>query len=158
MAGFFDESMQENDIYHFCRTFFLYICPESVTEDIQVFIRWCTYILLVALTLQSFYRSIMTVEYQIHLPDYIAKCINKDRPQLHCNGQCVLMKKIEEKEKKDAQKNLVVYEYSSLYVHNAQVTFTMPEPQGQTSQSHFSPYLIDYRFNYHASIFRPPVS
>src|SRR5690606_1549202 len=116
------------------------------------------YILLVALTLQSFYRSIMTVEYQIHLPDYIAKCINRDRPQLHSNGQCVLMKKIEEKEKKDAQKNLIVYEYSSLYVHNGQVTFTMPEQQEQTSQPHFSPYLIDYRFNYHASIFRPPVS
>ncbi len=28
--------------------------------------------------------------------DYIAKvlCINKDQPEMHCNGQCVLMKKL----------------------------------------------------------------
>ncbi|HWK98639.1 MAG TPA: hypothetical protein VNQ55_01775 [Parapedobacter sp.] len=100
----------------------------------------------------------MTVEYQIHLPDYIAKCINKDRPQLQCNGQCVLMKKIEEKEKKDAQKNLVVYEYSSLYVHNWHVALIMPEPQKEIDQNHFSPYLIDYRFTYNTAVFRPPVS
>lgn len=100
----------------------------------------------------------MTVEYQIHLPEYIAKCINKDQPQLHCNGQCVLMKKIEEKEEKEAKKNVVVYEYSSLYVHNGHFTFIVPRPQEETNPTHFSPYRIDYGFNYHTSVFRPPIS
>ena len=99
----------------------------------------------------------MTMEYQIHLPDYIAACINKDRPELHCNGQCVLMKKIEEKEKKDTEKNVVAYGYSSLYVHNVRIALTLPPKQEETSQRHFSPYLSDYRFNYHTSVFRPPV-
>ncbi len=121
-------------------------------------IRFCAYLLFVALTLQSFYRSIMAVEYQIHLPDYIAKCINKDKPQLHCNGQCELMKKIEEKEDKEAKKNVVVYEYSSLYVHNGSIALALPQLQEVTDQGRFSPYLIDYRFNYHAAIFRPPIS
>ncbi|MEC3879496.1 hypothetical protein [Parapedobacter sp. 10938] len=121
-------------------------------------IRFCAYILFVALTLQSFYRSIMAVEYQIHLPDYIAKCINKDKPQLHCDGQCVLMKKIEEKEDKEAKKNVVLYEYSSLYVHNGRIALTLPQPREVIDQNHFSPYLIDYGFNYHTAVFRPPIS
>ena len=130
----------------------------QIGYDKKVFIRCCTYMLLVALTLQSFYSSIMTVEYQIHLPEYIAKCINKDRPQLHCNGQCVLMKKIEEKEEKDAQKSLVVYVYNALYVHSGYIALTLHQPHEETSQSHFSPYLIDYRFNYNTTVFRPPIS
>lgn len=121
-------------------------------------IRFCTYLLLIALTLQSFYRSIMAIEYQIHLPDYLAKCINKDRPQLHCDGQCVLMQKIKEKEKEETKKNLVVYEYSSLYVHRENTMYTMCQPKEVASPNHFSPYRIDYIFNYNTSIFHPPIS
>jgi len=118
----------------------------------------CTYILLLALTLQSFYRSIMAVEYQIHLPDYIAMCINKDKPQLHCDGQCVLMKKIREKEKEETKKNLLVYEYSALYVHKERPVLTLYRPNEEPLDKPFSPYLIDYRFNYNTPIFRPPIS
>lgn len=46
---------------------------------------------------------------------YIAAelCINKDKPQLHCNGQCYLMKKLkqaedkEQKQERQSQKNLI---------------------------------------------------
>lgn len=148
--------MNINDICHFCGKILSVYLP-GIDYDKKVFIRFCTYMLLVALTLQSFYRSIMTVEYQIHLPEYIAKCINKDQPQLHCNGQCVLMKKIEEKENKEAKKSLVVYEYSSLYVHSAHIALALHKPQEETNQNLFSPYLVDYRFNYHTAIFRPPI-
>ena len=119
---------------------------------------FCTYILLATLTLQSFYRSIMAMEYQIHLPEYLAKCINKDRPQLHCNGQCVLMKKIREKEKQDTKKNLVVYEYSSLYVHREYTVFQCEPQAEQNVQSSFSLYLTNYAFTYRTSIFRPPIA
>lgn len=34
---------------------------------------------------------------------YIAKelCVNKDKPQLHCNGQCYLMKKLKQAQDKE---------------------------------------------------------
>lgn len=121
-------------------------------------IRFCTYILLVALTLQSFYRSIMAVDYQINLPDYIAKCINKEKPQLHCDGQCMLIKKIREKEKEDTKKNLVIYEYSTHYVHKEQTAFTAYQPNEEIIEKTFSLYLIDYRFTYDKPIFRPPIA
>lgn len=120
-------------------------------------IRFCTYILLAALTMQSFYRSIMTVEYQIHLPEYVLACINKDKPQLHCDGQCVLMKKIAEKEKEETQKNLIVYEYSTHYVHKERDVFVMNPTYREIEPKPFSPYLIQYSFAYEAPVFRPPI-
>lgn len=35
--------------------------------------------------------------------DFIAKelCVNKDKPQLHCNGKCYLMKKLKQAEEKE---------------------------------------------------------
>ena len=114
--------------------------------------------LFFALTLQSFYRSIMTVEYQLHLPAYITACINKDQPQLHCNGQCVLMKKIKEKEEKETSSNVVVYEYSALYVHNNRLALNTPQPPVETGEHPLPPYLVDYRFNHHQAVFHPPMS
>ncbi|WP_017259538.1 hypothetical protein [Pedobacter arcticus] len=100
----------------------------------------------------------MTVEYQGHLTEYIAKCVNKDKPQLHCNGQCVFMKKMKQQDEKQAKKNLVAYEYSAFYIHNECYTINLYTPKEEINESQFSPYLIGYRFNYHTSIFRPPVS
>lgn len=97
------------------------------------------------------------MEYQINLPEYLSKCINKDKPELHCNGKCVLMEKIKEKEQKEANKNLVAYEYSALYVHKEQTVFTMYQPNEETYESHLLPYLNNYRFQYNTAIFRPPV-
>lgn len=120
--------------------------------------RFFTYILLVSLTLQSFYRSIATMEYQIHLPEYIAKCINKDKPELHCDGQCILMEKIREKEKEESKQNLLVYEYSSLYVNKEYTAFTMKQPVDDTLDTPSFPYLASYQFDYNTPIFRPPIA
>lgn len=119
--------------------------------------RFCTYILLVALTLQSFYRSIMAMDYELHLPEYLAKCINKDRPELHCKGQCELMKKVREKEKEESKKNLVIYEYSSLYVQQTFAGIDLYQAVEERNSSDFSPYLMAYRFDYNPSIFHPPL-
>lgn len=116
-------------------------------------------VLLLALTLQSFYRSVMTLDYQIHLPDYLAKCINKDRPELNCNGQCVLMKKIREKEQKEAKKNMVTYEYSSIYIHNEHSVFIANTTSvEEISQPSFPDYTADYLFDYSNAVFRPPIN
>ena len=114
--------------------------------------------LLVALTLQSFYRSIMTLDYQLHLPEYLAKCINIDLPELHCDGQCVLMKKVAEQERDGTKKNLLVYEYSSLYVTPEYVNFSIAEPYADVEKNNISFYSTDYHYNYNLSLFRPPIS
>lgn len=98
------------------------------------------------------------MEYQIHLPEYIARCINKDKPELHCNGQCILMEKIREKEKEESKQNLLVYEYSSLYVHKEYAIFTMLQPAEDAQEEPTMSYRVDYHFDYNTPIFRPPIS
>lgn len=38
---------------------------------------------------------------------YIAKelCVNRDKPQLHCNGQCYLMKKLKQAQEKEQKQD-----------------------------------------------------
>lgn len=34
------------------------------------------------------------IEYYAKMEVYLEKCANKKRPELHCNGQCILMQKL----------------------------------------------------------------
>ena len=66
--------------------------------------KWITgLILLFLVAAQSFSPWITIGQYAIN-KEYISKnlCINKDRPKLHCNGKCQLMKKLAEEEKQNA--------------------------------------------------------
>jgi len=76
---------------------------------------------------------------------------------MHCNGQCVLMQKIKEKEKEETKKNLVVYEFHSLYMHKEQTVFSLQQPADEPFKSHFPAFQIGYRFAYNSPIFRPPI-
>lgn len=117
-----------------------------------------TYILLLTLTLQSFYRSVLTMDYYFNLPEYLAKCINKDQPQLQCDGQCILMQKMEDAEKQESKTNIIPDGFNNLYVHKDFATFSLPALDLAVEKTLVSPYLIDYTFSFHHSIFRPPVS
>lgn len=98
------------------------------------------------------------MDYQLRLPEYLAKCINKDKPELHCNGQCVLMQKIKEKEKKETKEHMLVYEFSAYYVHKEYTLFDAFHFNEESRDKVFIHYLMDYSFNYYTSIFRPPVA
>lgn len=115
-------------------------------------------ILLITLTIQSFYRVMMAVDYQVHLPEYLAKCINKDRPQLQCNGQCELMKQVREREAKEAQQNIAKYEFSALYLHKEQLL--MPTfVQTQVQESNLMYPLVAVLLSPDGdSVFRPPIA
>lgn len=106
--------------------------------------------------MQSFYRSIMALDYELRLPSYLAKCINIDRPELHCNGQCELMKRVKDQEKKDAKKNIVVYESSALYTVNLLFDFNFLLHNSYRKADAFTASVISYNFQYHSSIFHPP--
>jgi len=63
--------------------------------------------LLLALTSSQFSRLFVYAGFELN-QNYIAStlCENRNKPELHCNGKCYLMKKLkqaEDKEKKQAQ-------------------------------------------------------
>lgn len=66
--------------------------------------RALTLLLLFAVAAQTFNQGILLINFHINRA-YIAKnlCENRYRPMLHCNGKCILAKKIKQQEKKDQQ-------------------------------------------------------
>jgi hypothetical protein len=71
-------------------------------------------LLIIAIVSSSFSRFFVFAGYELN-KNYIATklCVNRNKPWLHCNGKCYLMKKIKQAEEKqaasdrEAQKNLV---------------------------------------------------
>lgn len=61
-------------------------------------------LLLSAFLLQAFSKALIVTDYFADRTTYLANCENKSRPQLNCNGQCILMKKLQKEENRD-QKN-----------------------------------------------------
>lgn len=53
-------------------------------------------LIFAGLLLQNFSKCLIMWEFRVNR-DYIAQvlCINKDKPQLHCNGKCHLKKQLE---------------------------------------------------------------
>jgi hypothetical protein len=63
--------------------------------------RLATLILLISFIGQTFNQGFYYISYLVDKADYIAKCENRARPEMKCNGKCQLMKKIIELEKKN---------------------------------------------------------
>jgi hypothetical protein len=62
-------------------------------------------LLLFALTLQGTSQLTVLAGYELH-KSYIAQvlCVNRDKPAMHCNGKCYLMKKLrQDQQRKDSQ-------------------------------------------------------
>ncbi|HLP93017.1 MAG TPA: hypothetical protein VK168_03230 [Saprospiraceae bacterium] len=56
-------------------------------------------VLLCGIVGQATIRTAWTLHYQFNRAAYLAKCVNKDKPYLHCNGQCAFMKEMAAREK-----------------------------------------------------------
>jgi len=113
------------------------------------------------LTLFVVFRPLVPlVEYAVNY-DYIANvlCINKSKPELHCNGKCYLSKELAKtndtdssplnKTKNSGQKLLDIY-----------ILPEIAEIQNIEKISLFNfkfSYKADYSFLFLPSIFRPPV-
>lgn len=97
------------------------------------------------------------MDYKLHLPEYLAKCINKNRPELHCNGQCVLMKKLRVQEKEETKKNMVVFEGNAFYLHEELTLLTKSTSNIDLGKVYFSPYILHYKYQFNHTVFRPPL-
>jgi hypothetical protein len=120
-----------------------------------------TYLLITSLLLQLFSREAVVMSFELNR-EFIAKtlCENRDRPSLHCEGQCYLAKKLkaqqerEDRQTKERIQNLptIVLAYSDL------VSFTFSGAQATcraASPTHWM-YLRPACAAYLRSVFQPP--
>lgn len=97
------------------------------------------------------------VEYVLN-QDYIAEflCVNKDKPQLQCNGKCQLVKQIEKQQEQEPLSAL------SISIENYPIGFVnILKIEGSNTLSfqkklENTPYKRLYYFEYNFSNFQPP--
>lgn len=97
------------------------------------------------------------LEYIIN-QDYIAEflCINKDKPELQCNGKCHLVKQIEKQQQQEPFSSLSISleNYPIGFVNILKIdTLGDFAPIKKPTKA---PYQILYCFDYNYSAFQPP--
>jgi hypothetical protein len=50
---------------------------------------------------EAFHSIFLIADYYVNTQAYTVNCVNKNKPQMHCNGKCQLSKKIQQESKKD---------------------------------------------------------
>ncbi|MCC9136942.1 hypothetical protein [Pontibacter silvestris] len=113
--------------------------------------------LLFVMLLQVFSKVMIVVDYQANR-NYIIEffCINKNKPELHCNGKCYLAKKLkkaEQAENKAADSNQKQKFEINLY---CQALFLLPSVLPAVPDSSFPPYPFSHSSQEMVSIFHPP--
>ena len=97
------------------------------------------------------------VEYAINY-DYISKvlCINKDKPELQCNGKCQLMQKLEKQQDDDFKSlRINIEEYPIGFVELLSVK--KEKPLFKNIKKSYS-YSNRYSYLFSNTIFHPPTT
>jgi hypothetical protein len=107
-------------------------------------------------------RPVLPVIDYVFNYEYIATelCVNRDRPELHCNGKCYLMQAMAQeaaKERQDKKGNLILrYELPVLYYKEDTVMLN-PETFVERVPTVSDRYLISYQFLFQRLQLRPPI-
>jgi len=114
------------------------------------------FIILSALLFQTFSRIAMVVDYNVHRGAYIQLCENKDKPTLHCKGQCVLMKKIKKQAEKEAKQTSINLEQLASIHHITTFEFKSPK-YWSVKSTHYPVMSNNYTFQFVEMVFHPPL-
>jgi hypothetical protein len=115
-------------------------------------------ILLLVFTLQTFYASAFTVWFYANRKA-IAKehCINKNRPELKCDGKCFLKMKMQQNEQhQDEEAPLHVKQMLEGNPFTPAASLHLPAAPVFTA-THIFVYHSFYHYQYSGSIFHPPL-
>jgi hypothetical protein len=58
-------------------------------------------LLLITFVIQTFEGTFLVIDYYVNTGSFAKNCENKFKPQMHCNGKCVLMRKIKDQKKNE---------------------------------------------------------
>lgn len=122
-----------------------------------MFKRSLVILLLVALIGSNFAVYFVYAGFEMNKKEIAAKmCENKNRPWMHCNGKCYLMKKLkqaEEKEKKHDQENQRAAFSLAMPTEPFSLSLLFPK-----NSINYYPLEIDQPISFTFSVFQPPKS
>ena len=111
--------------------------------------------ILFAILLQIFSSMTIIVNYTIN-KDYISKnlCENRNKPKMHCNGKCHLMKQLQKQSKKENAPSNTVKEKNGIQFFNENIGFCFTNPSFTLKS--FPDFIIEKTATTSFSVFHPP--
>lgn len=113
-------------------------------------------LLFTALLAQTFSRSLAMADYLVNLDAYKKSCVNKNKPMMHCNGKCQLLKKLKKQEGGNGTSAPVPKFNETEVVLSSKSFFPSLNVIPNENITYFFPYNDDCSSNYIGSIFHPP--
>ena len=103
-------------------------------------------------------KPVMPVFDYVINQDYIAEylCINKDKPEMDCNGKCYLMEMLEE-ENQQKKQNLPAIDLREYPIGFVQVLHIPFVTQLSFKTKNNTIYTRQYSFLFNDSLFHPPI-
>src|SRR4051794_9959605 len=115
-------------------------------------------LLMVLFSVQTFSKWVWELDYQLN-KTYITSnlCINKAKPQLHCNGKCQLAKKLAEEENKSKTSGTASLKNDASTVFFKQDIEAPDLSLHNAHHKHQSVYLAEPCTAESPSVFHPPL-
>lgn len=117
-----------------------------------------SYLLISLVLLQTFSREVLVVDFTLNRATITARfCVNKARPQLHCDGKCYFAKKLKQQEERESKSGGPLKE--KLEMLPAAFTGWQPQPAGRVAPA-ARPYPTLVAGHYTAplgAVFHPPL-
>lgn len=123
-------------------------------KDTSVF--FGIFILIVAILLQTFPKSLLALDYQLNTDIFAAYCVNKDKPKMHCNGHCQFNKIMKDLDQHQGDSQTQEKTIISVYVvpQMMAVKITPETSKENTSSTFYSEDIIPKKIS--SKIFHPP--
>ncbi|MCE9538498.1 MAG: hypothetical protein K8R85_04665 [Bacteroidetes bacterium] len=118
--------------------------------------RFISILLLTGILLQTFSKVVIFVNYEIN-KEYITKkyCENKNKPKMHCNGKCHMVKQLNEEDKKENSPLNNLKEKFEVQLFSQDRKTTLFEIY-LTGENTFSAFQLSKTSNPSFSVFHPP--
>ena len=120
--------------------------------------RFTTYLLLISMLSSHFSRVFVCAGFELNR-NYIEHklCINRTRPQLHCNGRCYFMRKLQEAEKNEKKREKENLEKSEItFFAETAEAFSVKLSITPITIATFPVYCALYKSRFTGAIFIPP--
>jgi hypothetical protein len=113
-------------------------------------------ILLFAFLGQTFNQGWYYLGYLIEKKEYAKRCVNKARPQMHCNGKCQMMMKLKAQEEKERGLPPELKMASKIEVISSKSVFLTEWLVSSPTTLTFIDHTIGYPVDRSLSFFHPP--
>lgn len=117
-----------------------------------------TILLMFLLLVQTFSKGVWELNYQLNKA-YVTEnlCVNKSRPQLHCNGKCQLAKKLAEEENNSKASGTASSKSNTIDVFFRQDIEAPVLTLADGLQKHYAVYILKPCHSTTNAVFHPPL-